>query len=217
MKTIPAEVLETAFLCDTCWHLPGLAFRIYELARRVSHRTKKFYPSLKSLAFYFQVSESTVQRAKGFFEVLDEGPFISTVYKVLSHEEFVRKYPDQCCQKEVFAWSDDPRVDPLGQQFYARSGGRIKFRTSDMKGLRKLGLSDEQLLSEFERFFDQTWPNGYSGKCYSTMFSGRFVRHIKGKQGTKLQTLRGAAKKSHEAKEAKQWEAAAPEAALVVS
>jgi hypothetical protein len=220
------HALETAFHCDTSWHLEGVSLRIYDLASRVGHRTKKFYATLGSLATYFRVGESTIQRAlklleeSGFFEVLDEGPFISTVYRVLSHKEYAEKYPGQCCQKEVLVWFDDPGVDPLARQFYALSGGRIKFRTNDMKGLRKLGLSDEQLLSEFEKFFERKWPDGYTGARYSTMFSGRFVRHLKDKLGEKSLTLelRGRAEVLREAKEAKQRETATPaEVALVVN
>jgi hypothetical protein len=203
------RALETAFHCDTCWHLPGLAFRIYELACKVGYRNKnKFWAILKNLAVYFNVSESTIKRELkilkelGFFEVLDEGPFIPTVYRVLSHKEYAEKHPGQCCQKEALPWTDDPLVDPLAQQFYAISGGKIKFRTNDMKGLRKLGFTDEELLREFRNFFDQKWPGGYTGKRYSTMFSGRFVRHLKDQLG-KLPTheLRGRAKALREAKE----------------
>ena len=203
------RALETAFHCGTYWHLQDLALAIHSLACKVGYRhNNKFWANLKNLAVYFDVSESTIKRAlkilekSRFFEVLDDGPFISTVYRVLTHKEFIKKHPGQCCQKDALPWSDDPHVDPLAQQFYALSGGKVKFRTNDMKGLRNLGLSDKELLDEFQRFFDQKYPEGYTGKRYSVIFSGRFVRHLKDKLG-KLPTyeLRGRAKALREAKE----------------
>lgn len=61
----------------------------------------------------------------------------------------------------------DGEGDPLGRQLFAASGGLAKFFPGQMTGLRKSGLPDDQIASEFRIFLDrnpqraQDWKSVY--------------------------------------------------------
>jgi len=201
------EIIETQFHCDIFWHLDGLSLRIYLLASKIAYESGKFFASIGNLADYFDAGYSTVSEhlkhltKEGFLEIVEQMPFRPTVYRVISHDEWASLHLKQCCQKETFPWTDDPLVDPLAQKFHSFSGGQIKFRENDMRGLQKLNLADEILVQDFSDYFEKTWPYCIKSQRAAFNFSGRFVKYMKQKY-TKLaqptNPLKGRAKLLYE-------------------
>jgi hypothetical protein len=195
------QIIETQFHCDISWHLKGLALQIYILASKLAHESGKFFPAIANLAQFYDVGESTVSRAlgqlekNGFLNVEECELFKPTVYRVVSHSDWASKHPGKCCQKETLPWTGDPLVDPLAPKFHSVSGGRIKFRENDMKGLRKLNRPDEELVAEFSDFFEEKWEYCSQNKQALFTFSGKFVKRMKEKCAQKYEPLEQSALK----------------------
>lgn len=149
---------ESIFHCGAEWHLTGLAFRIYSLASRLSHKSNRFHPTGASLAAHFKCSTRSIYRAiddlveAGFFSLIDQGMFESSVYKVLSHKEWASNNLGMCCVKESMPWSGE--ADPLGQDLHALSGGRARFREFQIRTIRDVGLSEDEVKQNFKTFVD---------------------------------------------------------------
>lgn len=78
-----------------------------------------------------------------------QGTFGPSTYRVFSHDEWAAKHPNECPQKFEYGWDGDP----LGQQLWVTSGTRVKFMEFQVKNLRSLGISDDQIVTEFEAYY----------------------------------------------------------------
>jgi hypothetical protein len=146
--------------CSAEWHLARLspASRVvYPHALRLSRKSGKFCGSAVGLAEYFAYERHAIGRSlrelveTGFFVLLEKGTFESNIYKVLPHTEWAAANPGRCTSKVEMPWAGEG--DPLGQQLWIASGSRIKFRDDQVQFLRKLGLSEPEIVSQFEKFW----------------------------------------------------------------
>ncbi len=148
------------FHCSSEWHLARLqcptAALVYPFALRISKNSGKFACSAISVARFLDVHRTTVLRAfhklseLGFFELLEYGKFDTNIYNVVLHSDWAQRNPGKCIQKIQFPWSGEG--DPLGQQLYAASGGRVKFKEFQIREYRKSGLDDADLVARFNEF-----------------------------------------------------------------
>ncbi len=148
------------YVCGPEWHFAKLkstpmAGYIYGHAFRITnHGSRLFHGSVLGLAAHFGVSRSTVQRAikvlvdLGFFEVVRERRFGSTMYQVLSHHEWAKKYPGQCAVK------GPEESDPLKEALFTLSGG-VLFPPAALYKLRRLYDSNWEVEQAFKKFLDQ--------------------------------------------------------------
>jgi hypothetical protein len=122
----------------------------------------------------------------GFLELESSQSFQSSVYGVVSHKAWAQKYPGRCATKQTMPW--DGEGDELGRQMYAFSGGRHRFLNHEIKILRKSGLSEEFILTEWQDFIGRWKPLNKQDSRYA--FS-RFYDLLKVKSGNPnpLQTL----------------------------
>jgi hypothetical protein len=160
------------FHCSAEWHLGSATSRLapilYSWAARLSCHSGNFFPSVRNIAEYFVVNRATVFRALqeleglGWLEVLQREPGKSVNYRVVSHAEWQRQNPGCCIEKETFPWTGEG--DPLARSLYAASGGRAKFLPNQVGALRKCGLSDEEIASEFRVFLDRKPQKGQAWK-----------------------------------------------------
>jgi hypothetical protein len=148
------------FYCSSEWHLARLrcptAALVYPFALRISKNSGKFSCSAISVARFLDVHRTTVLRAYhqlselGFFELLEYGRFDTNIYSVVLHSDWAERHPGRCIQKIQFPWSGEG--DPLAQQLYAASGGRVKFREFQIREYRKMGLDEAELVARFNEF-----------------------------------------------------------------
>jgi hypothetical protein len=160
------------FHCSAEWHLQDMGSRLtsplYSWARRLSAKSESFFPSVESIAIHFVRDRSTVFRAleelvkEGWAEIIQREPGKPVTYRFITHKEWAQNNPDCCTKKDVMPW--DGQGDPLGQRLYAASGGQAKFLPGQMTGLRKSGLSDDQIVMEFRAFLDQNPQKGADWK-----------------------------------------------------
>jgi hypothetical protein len=153
-----------AFECCEQWHLADLSpvcSLIYPFAYKLTrHTTKPFFPSARTLAGYFDRSESQIRRGLkellelGFFELIRAGKFQTNTYRVLGHTEWAKIHPGQCASKETFPYTNDG--DPLGQELWAETGGRIRFQQFQIDNLRNLQLEDTIIKERFAGFWKET-------------------------------------------------------------
>jgi hypothetical protein len=146
--------------CGSEWHLARLhcptAALVYPFALRISKNSGKFACSAISIAAFLGAHRTTVLRAFqrlteiGFFELLEYGKFDSNIYTVVKHRAWAEAHPGRCTEKTVFPWTGEG--DPLGQQLYAASGCRVKFKEFQIKEYRRLGLDQAELVALFEEF-----------------------------------------------------------------
>jgi hypothetical protein len=128
---------------------------LHPFALRISHDSGVFSCSAVSVGRYFNCDESTARRGfeklekAGFFEKTMQGTFGPSTYRVFSHDEWAAKHPNECPQKFEYGWDGDP----LGQQLWVTSGTRVKFMEFQVKNLRSLGISDDQIVTEFEAYY----------------------------------------------------------------
>jgi hypothetical protein len=153
--------------CDVDAHLPGMAYKIFSHAAKISSakdpvtgrwKPGKFWASQKELADgRYGVDESTVNLAvaslvaEGWFELVERGKSGQTnIYQLFDHEDWAKKHPNRCLTQETFAWSG--RGDPLGIALYRCSAGRVTFNEFNIRNLRKLGLEEQVLVAAFEDY-----------------------------------------------------------------
>lgn len=141
---------------------------LYSWGQKLSHNTDSFYPSIQNIASYFYRDRTTVMKALsellyyGWVEVVHKEAGKPVAYRFLDHEEWARNNPECCTEKDVMPWEGEG--DPLGKQLHAVSGGLAKFLLGQMIGLRKTGLSDEQIATEFRVFLDRHPQQGHAWK-----------------------------------------------------
>lgn len=177
--------------CSSEWHLWQLKDRkgrrtpfaavLYPFAFRMAKKSGRFFGSANRVAEHFGIDPSTVRRAMdaltsaGFFVVISQAYFQSTIYKVVSHEEWAKTHPEHCAIKAEFPWTDE-EGDELGVRLYTVSGGRVKWFPNILTALRKTALTDDQIVQQFELFFAQD-VNGGNGRYKSV--PSRFLESLK--------------------------------------
>lgn len=160
-KTDDSQIpsIYSPYHCTAEWHLARLrpiCALIHSFALHIGHESKRFACSAVSMAEYFEYNEATIREGfqqlekLGFFEKMIQGTFNASVYRVFNHEEWTMKHPDQCVIKLDPGWKDDP----LGQRLHVASGMRVKWYAPQIGALRKVGLTDEQIVAEFERYYE---------------------------------------------------------------
>jgi hypothetical protein len=184
---------ETKFHCCSEWHLARLSpisFLVYPFALRLSktHGGRYSYPATL-VGEFFDYDEWTVQQSykelekAGFFRRLETRFFEGNVYRVLSHKEWAADHPGQCAVKTTLPWTGEG--DKLGQDLYVASGSAVKFYDNQIKFLRSLGLSEEQIVSEFETFWTEQSCKSNASKFKSNRAGivGRFMLAMKALAG----------------------------------
>jgi len=152
----------TSFHCCAEWHLaklssPSAAF-VYPFALRISKNSGKFACSATSVGAFFGKHRTTILRAYheltnvGLFELLEYGKFDVNIYKVLKHDAWALKHPGLCTRKVEFPWTGEG--DALGQNLWAASGCRVKFKEFQVAACRKTGLREETIVSLFTEWLE---------------------------------------------------------------
>lgn len=160
---------ETAFYCSSVYHLVHLsrvAQSVYDIGMSLTkgEETSEFYASAKQLADYLGYNERQIRRGReeltevGFFELIRERNFDTTIYRVLTHKQWAEKHPDQCAEKVEMPWAGEG--DPLGQKLYAASAGERKLRDHQTLLLRRTEITEEIIVEEFRTFLTRWKPNG---------------------------------------------------------
>lgn len=181
------------FHCSAEWHFSRFkssraASLIHPWALRISKNTGKFSVSATQAAKHFRLSRSTASRAytelaeSGFFVLLEYGQFDSNVYQVLTHKEWSALHKDQCAVKEEFPWT--PENDPLGNQLWAVSGSRIKFKQFQIDCYRQLGLPDPEIIELF-----RGWREGVGRWRQARNVPKHFLKHLRSLVGTRDKVL----------------------------
>lgn len=169
--------LSSYYHCSAEWHLWRLkdsgghktpfAAALYPFAFRISKNSNRFYCSAEGIAEHFGTSPDTVRRAmnalttSGFFIVIDKEYFHSTIYRVVSHDDWAKAHPESCVVKAEFPWSGE-EGDQLGVRLYTASGGRVKSFANILAALRKTGFTDDQIVEKFELFLAARRGHGAS-------------------------------------------------------
>jgi hypothetical protein len=186
---------ETAYHCTATWHLARMtraAEMIYSLACVISKTSHRFFCSAPNLAQYIGYERRQIYRGlqeledAGFLELESRQTFQSSVYGVILHKAWAQNHPGRCATKQAFPW--DGEGDELGRKMFALSGGRHRFLNHEIQMLRKSGLSEELILTEWQDFIGSWKPLNRQDARYA--FS-RFYDLLKVKNGNPnpLQTL----------------------------
>jgi hypothetical protein len=175
---------ENSFHCSAEWHLKSLNSRLacplYTWGRRLSANSTNFFPSVESIANYFDCNRTTVFRALqelvayGWAEIVRKEAGKPVVYRLIEHEEWSRNNPDCCTEKDTMPW--EGQGDSLGKALYAASGGSAQFLPRQMKGLRSSGFSDNEITHEFQIFLDRNTQKGGEWKSVYYRFRTHLLR-----------------------------------------
>jgi hypothetical protein len=190
---------ESRWFCTAEWHTAQLKSRlaapIYTLAMKFSRNSGIFSASAVNLAQYFGVHRNTIDRAlddlraNRLFEPVRSERGRATIYRPIRHEEWAAANPGFCIRQIEYPWKGEG--DPLGRQLYALSGERVKFFPRQMTGLRNLGFSDEQIITEFRGFMARATYVGNEWK--RAYFDFRDYLKTAGNMHSPLCTPRGKA------------------------
>jgi hypothetical protein len=177
-----------SFECSEQFHLAELSpvcALIYGLAYRLTKGGEMpFFPSAGNIAQYINRSPHQVRRGLkeleqyGFLLLEESGRFRPNRYQVVSHKEWATLNQGRCCRKIEFPFSEDG--DPLGQKLWAVSGGQVKFQSFQIQNLRTLEATDEEIIEEFQKFWDDRGQNLSPSKV-----SPFFYMLVKSKFGAK--------------------------------
>lgn len=124
----------------------------------------EFWASAQQLAEYLGYSEKQIRRGRdelaeiGFFELIRERDFGTTIYRVLTHKQWAEHHPGQCAKKVAMPWEGEG--DPLGQKLYAASAGEKKLREHQTLLLRRTEIPEDVIIDEFRTFLQRWKPNG---------------------------------------------------------
>lgn len=182
-----SSISETAYHCTATWHLAQMtraAEMIYSLACVISKSSHQFFCSAPNLAHYLGYERRQIYRGlqeledTGFLELISRLSFQSSVYRVVLHKDWAAKHPGRCATKQAFPWAGEG--DELGRKLYALSGGRHRFLEYQIKLLRKVGIPEELVLTEWEDFLGRWRPLNRQDARYA--FS-RFYDLLKAKHG----------------------------------
>ncbi len=179
---------ESKFHCCAEWHLakalPAPCYAIYSFAMRISKNSGKFSASAVSVAGFLGLSEKTVRRcyqklaALGFFELLQRAKFESSIFRVLSHEQWRSEHPGRCTVEA------DPDLDPLAEDLYKVSGGSMKFKQSHLSAFRGTGLTDLEIVESLE-----SYTFGHDTPTSIRRFVAAFLCYLRQREKEKATTV----------------------------
>ncbi len=133
---------------------------LYSWSLQLSKESRRFTPTPREAARHLRLPLRSVQRAyerlkdSGWWKLIRSGKASGerSIYQPLTHKEWAAAHPGQCVRKIEFAWT--PEGDALGKRLYAITGCLIHFKAFQVeKWYRKLGFSDEEIISLFELWF----------------------------------------------------------------
>jgi hypothetical protein len=192
MTTFAPETGYRGLKCSVEKHLwrSGLTLAVYSKMFQVTHGKKgsgKWFGTLQTLADYFAAPYNSIWRATrkllnlGFLE--DDEPDLPKdiremrkrdhdhkVYRVVPHKEWQASHPGQCQEREYMPW-DSETGDPLAPRLWKVSNGRLKWFRNELIGLRRSGLSDDELVREWTGFKQSN--EGWRAAKY------RFIREMR--------------------------------------
>jgi hypothetical protein len=181
------------YYCTAEWHVTKMkstwALAVYELALKISEKSGRFFCSAVSLANYFGCNEKSIRRAckqlaeAGFFELTDQAFFEPNVYKPVRHKSWAEKHPGHCVTKLEFPWSGE--CNRLGQALWRASGGQARLGTYQVRFLERLGLSGEEIVSDFAAFWSRQSHSKRADQFKSNrrLLIGQFIDLMKEKAG----------------------------------
>ena len=182
MASLFAE--ESSLYCSAEWHLARLKSQcagiIYSHALRLSVQSENYYCSIPTMAAYFHKDPKTIRQAfqqlaeLGFFDILRQERGRAVNYRPVRHSEWAACHPGQCVEKLEMPW--DSEGDPLGRALYSASGARVSFFPNVLKALRRHGLSDDEIISEWKQFLPDH-PMAWRGVVK------RFTEYLSAKKG----------------------------------
>lgn len=169
---------DSDFHCCAEWHfgqLHGAVYAplIYSWALRIcaskDPKTGKrrkpeewcFFVSIPKMAAFLNISEMAARSAvhalvlAGFFLKLKSADGSTKAYRPVLHKQWAEAHPDQCAEKLAMPWQAEA-VDPLWTALWQASGGKFKPFANVLKGMRKTGLQDDEIVRCFAEEF---WPN----------------------------------------------------------
>jgi len=170
------EIEESKFYCSAEWHLVkmgSLCAAVYSWSLKIAGKSKRFAVSEVDAGLYFGRHRNTILTAykklseSGFFKLIYAGKnaFESNVYEPIKHEQWAKEHPNCCLKREVgLTLLND---DKLGQDLYAASGTKIKFKDFRIKWYRRLGFSDNEIVEYFREWFPG-YASQQSGKKWRT-------------------------------------------------
>jgi hypothetical protein len=179
--------------CTAEWHISRMksrwALAVYNFALRISKESGVFFCSAVRLAEYFGCNERSIRRAykqlleAGFFELTDQVTYEPNVYKVVRHKLWAEKNPGQCPTKLSFGWSSE--CSRLGQALWCASGGQARLGTYQVRFLERLGLSGEEIVSDFAAFWSRQSHSVRADRFKSNrrLLIGQFIDVMKEKAG----------------------------------
>jgi len=168
---------DSLFHCGSVYHLVRISgrgssyiFPLYDMSMRIGYASGRFFPRMTELSEYLNCHPKLLYCAadklvaSGFWKVLTAVRGKAVEYKPISHEDWVKNAYDQiqpgctsraeleCCQKAHMPW-DDEEQDQLGKDLYAVTGG-VKFFPNVLKGWRRLGLDDREIVEAAKHFME---------------------------------------------------------------
>lgn len=179
--------------CTAEWHISRMksrwALAVYNFALRISDKSGRFFCSAEKLSNYFKCNEKSIRRAfkelldAGFFELTHQGFFEPNGYKPVRHPSWAEKHPGCCVTKLEFPWSGE--CSRLGQALWSASGGQARFATYQVEFLKRLGFSDEVIVSEFTAFWVSQGHRMRADQFKSNrkLLIGQFITLMNGKVG----------------------------------
>jgi hypothetical protein len=176
---------ETSFklFCSAEWHLarmPRYASPLYSYAMHLAKGSGRFSLSLGEMAVYFGVDIKCIRAAAhalekvGLFKLLREEPGKAVSYRPIPHKEWSRNRPTSCIQKISMPW-DSETVDSLVKRLHAASDGRLRLYSNFVVGMRRTGLSDDEIVGQWEVFYAADNPVGAQWRG----IYGRFMKHLR--------------------------------------
>jgi hypothetical protein len=190
----PSTVESFDFRCTAEWHLARLGAKyaapVYSFALYLTKTTGRFYPSLSTLAEYFDANPRYIGKAikqlvkARFFIELKRDQGFPVSYRPVLHTEWKKKHPGCCLEKVAMPWSAE-EVDPLVKRLHSASDGRLKLYPNFVRGMRATKLSDDEIVAAFADYYS---AEGRQRKLVG-MYA-RFMEHLRdvyaNKQGKHL-------------------------------
>jgi hypothetical protein len=162
MQDSPFYCMEQFHLADLGGPCAYLYPILYKVAKPVpvgaGEKWRIFHASAESLATYFGVDTSTIGRGlrklaeAGFIELLKQTKFKPNSYRIFSHKEWAALHPGLCAAKLQFPFSGE--IDTLGQTLLTISGGTVKFQRFQVNNIRKLGVPELDVYTEFATYME---------------------------------------------------------------
>ncbi len=149
------------FTCSAEWHLARLSSKyaapVYSFAIHLSHHSGRFFPSINSLAEYFNAHPRYIGKAirqlvaAKFFVELKREKGSAVSYRPVLHGDWRKLHPGCCLEKSQMAWQTE-KADPLVVRLHAASDGKLRLFENFVKGMRATLLSDDEIVERYNEF-----------------------------------------------------------------